>query len=248
MINIIILEDEPAAANRLKRLLHEIRPEYNVLCTIDNVEDGMVTLKKQSPDLILSDIELADGTSFEIFKKVPVNCPIIFITAFNHYAVKAFELNSIHYLLKPIKLEQLLAALLKFEKQQLKNGSFGIPDFTSKEPTAEVGFQLISKIGNTTKLIELDEVALIYSKSKVNRVINFENEKFWVNYSLDELMLKLPHQQFFKINRNIIVNKKVVVSYKTHSSNRLILKTKLSINFDLIVSKGNAPAFKKWLM
>lgn len=249
MINLIILEDEPAALNRLKRLIKELRPTYHIAGDADTVADGVKLLSTVDDiSLILSDIQLADGLSFEIFEKCQVNCPIIFITAYNEYAIKAFDFNGIHYLMKPIKIEALNAALQKFETSPLHFKSVQQIHKLLENDGFKTGKRILSRIGSKTVVIEMDQIALVHSENKMNKVYTFDQKSYLVEYTLDELLHNLKDEPFFKISRQMIVNRKAVTGFKNHSSNRLILSLNIPFDHDIIVSKERSPKFKAWLM
>lgn len=249
MINLIILEDEPAALNRLKRLIKELRPNYHIAGDADTVADGIKLLSTVGDiSLILSDIQLADGLSFDIFEKCQVNCPIIFITAHNEYAIKAFDFNGIHYLMKPIKIEALNAALQKFETSPLHFKSVQQIQELLENEDIKPGKRILSRIGSKTVVIEMDQVALVYAENKMNKVYTFDQKSYLVEYTLDELMGGLKDDKFFKISRQMIVNRKAITGYRNHSSNRLLLSVNIPFEKEVIVSKERSPKFKAWIL
>src|SRR5215210_6246364 len=171
MINILIIEDEEPAANRLKKMVTELEPDTNVLENIVSVSSGISWLQQNpSPDLIFSDIQLSDGLSFEIFKNVEVQCPVIFITAYDQYAIDAFKVNSIDYLLKPIKKEDLETALHKFKKLTTSAAPIDINKvleaFTPQKTEYKTRF--IVRYGEHIKTIKIEEVAYFYTEDKIN--------------------------------------------------------------------------------
>lgn len=247
MIKILILEDEPAALNRLKRLITVLRPDYEIVGDADTVDEGIALLSKYQPDLILSDIQLADGLSFEVFKKSQTKCPIIFITAFDKYAIKAFDFNGVHYILKPITELSLHTALQKFENNpHFIESTQAIHDLIEKDAFT-AGKRILSKVGVNTKIVDAQNVAIVYSENKINRIVTFEGKTHSVEYTLDELISELPDHQFFKISRQMIINLNAVVAWKPYSSNRLILQTNPEIDVEVIVSKEKTPKFKSWI-
>lgn len=244
MIRLIIIEDEPSALRRLKRLVSEIRPHWEIVNTADSVARGIEVVRLQNFDLILSDIQLSDGTCFEIFTRSNISAPVIFITAYDEFAIRAFEFNSIHYLLKPVKIEQLHHAFRKFEQNQLSSFSAQAPLF---EP--EQGFQkkLLSKVGNTTVVIDFSDVAYIYHQQRATKAVLFNGKKHLLDQSLDKLQQYLPEEQYFRINRQAIVNRDAVKKFSSYSSDRILLTTDPAGDQELIVSKEKTPEFKRWL-
>lgn len=244
MISYLILEDEPSAKRRLRRLISQLRPDWKLAGHADSVEIGIKLLEKQKFDLIFSDIELSDGTCFEIFSKLKSNTPVIFITAYNQYAVKAFDFNSIHYLLKPIKIAKLELAIGKFEAQP--HTIARINQFEEKE--YEVSKTLISHVGNKSILINTSEICYIYHHDRITKAYLKDGKTHLLDHSLDALMSFLPNDEYFRINRQAIVNKKAVLQYEKASSNRLRLTLKLIVHKELVVSKENCSSFRQWLI
>jgi DNA-binding LytR/AlgR family response regulator len=245
MVKICILEDEPAAQRRLKRIVHELRPDWNIAAIRDSVESGIELLERNTFDLILSDIQLSDGTCFDIFKKVNTDTPIIFITAYDEYAIKAFDFNSIHYLVKPITSETLHLALSKFEQNQLGSGK-RLLDAIS-EDDASFHFKILSKVGTKTLLINPKDIAFIYAANRITKCYLFDGNAHYLDQSLDKLMNYLPEDDFFRINRQFIVQFSAIKKYQRYSSNRLLLSLGLDTSHELIVSKEKAPLFKRWI-
>lgn len=244
MTRLIIIEDEPSALRRLKRLVMEIRPEWQIIATADNVAKGIEIVKKEDFDLILSDIQLSDGLSFEVLTTSKVKTPVIFITAYDEFAIKAFEFNSIHYLLKPIKPEHLHAAFEKFERNEMNSFDKQAALFTSEKSYQQ---KLLSKVGNHTLIIEITDIALFFHKDRLTVAILFNGKKHLIDNSLDKLQELLSEDQFFRINRQAIVRKESVKKTTIYSSSRLLLSTDPEFDEELIVSKEKTPQFKKWL-
>lgn len=245
MINLCIFEDEPAAQRRLKRILLEIRPEWNIGAIRDSVESGIQLLQEKSFDLILSDIQLSDGNCFEIFKKIRPKTPIIFITAFDEYAIKAFEFNSVHYLVKPITVEALHLALSKFEQNAL-GASEPFMDTVSAENTG-LQFKILSKVGNKTILINPQDIAFFHAADRLTRCILFDGKAHFIDQSLDKLMAFLPPRDYFRINRQFIVQFKGIKKFEKYSSNRLLLHVDPVTDHELVVSKEKSSSFKRWI-
>ena len=245
MIKLCILEDEPAAQRRLKRIVHDLRPDWTISEVVDSVAMGIQILEKNAFDLILSDIQLSDGTCFEIFSKVKPNTPIIFITAYDEYAIKAFDFNSIHYLVKPINSEALHLAFSKFEQNQLGKGK-QLVDAIAEENTS-FQFKILSKVGSKTILINPENIAFIYSSNRMTKCYLFDGKTHYLDQSLDKIMDYLSDINFFRINRQFIVQFSAIKKYQRLSSNRLLLNTKLETELELIVSKEKSSAFKSWI-
>lgn len=245
MIKVLIFEDEPAALRRIKRLIMEIRPDYHLVGDADNIADGVALLNQYDCDLILSDIQLSDGLCFEIFEKTRKKIPVIFITAYNEYAIKTFDYNGVHYLVKPLVKEKLHQAINKFEAQKILHLNpelrtyFMNSDITSSR-------KILSKIGNSTKVIKANEIAIIYFEDRITRAILFSGKVHYVDYSLNQLMEEFPPGLFYKINRQQIINKEAIKEIRKHPGNRIKVIPSGSFQSDLVVSKEKTPDFKNW--
>lgn len=246
MTKLILLEDEPAAMRRLKRMITEIRPDWSIIGAAESVEEGFNLIKKNNYDLIISDIQLSDGLCFEIFEQTPPKKPIIFLTAWDDYAIKAFEFNSLHYLLKPIVLEKLNLAFSKFENQQIP-ATFNLESFLPAKNT-EYKSRIISKVGKKTVLIEPGDIAIIHVYDGYTKAILFNTREHLLDYSLDSITQYLPEATFFRINRQCIINKKTIATFESHTSNRLLLNLNIHSDLEFVVSKEKTPVFKKWIL
>jgi len=246
MNKILIFEDEPAALQRLTRMVNELRPQYEIVGTADNISDALRLLEKADFDLILSDIELSDGTCFEVFDKINPEKPIIFITAYNNYAIKAFEFNGIHYLLKPINYQALTQAFVKFEKNKID-----VPDMKNIQlnKQLETAYQkrLISKVGQKLKVIETNNVSLFYTEMSVVYAKTFSDQTHFLDETLENIQQKINPDSFFRINRQMIVHADAVEDMVAYSSNRLKLKLKTGHHKEIVVSKEKTAAFKNWI-
>jgi two-component system, LytTR family, response regulator LytT len=255
MIKALVIEDEDLAANRLINLLQQIEPDIDIAGPIDSVEQTILYLQKnQQPDLLFLDIQLADGKSFSIFDQVKVNVPIIFTTAYDEYAIRAFELNSIDYLLKPVSLEKLRAALDKFKKISAYyqhdnfNGQLNSLLQSIKlqaEPTYKTRF-LVNK-GDVLLPITVDETAYFYAEDKAVFLVTAENKKYLINFSLEELEDKLDPKLFFRVNRQFICSIKAIFKAHNYFNYRLKLALQPEPGTEVIVSKSKTSEFKAWM-
>lgn len=246
MIRLIIFEDEPAAMRRIKRLISEIRPEYKIAGDADNIDDGVELLNTVKCDLILSDVRLSDGLCFDIFEKTNNKIPVIFITAYDQYAITTFDYNSIHYLVKPISKDKLHKALTKFEEQPSMQFNTEISDYFRKAETHQHK-KILSKVGNVTRVLKALNIALVYFEDRSAFALPFSGKEHLLDYSLNVLMNELPDDVFFKINRRQIINKDAIKEVKKHPGNRLKIVPSVHYEDDLIVSKERTPAFRRWL-
>ncbi|MCX6290999.1 MAG: LytTR family DNA-binding domain-containing protein [Bacteroidetes bacterium] len=252
MVHVLIIEDEEPAAGRLLKMLKEIDPGIVVLDVIVSVNSAVDWLKQHTPpDLILMDIHLADGESFEIFKKTEVTSPVIFITAYDEYAIRAFKVNSIDYLLKPVKKDDLQQALGKFHK--LHTAKPGVAsDFsklleTLKAPKQEYKKRFIIRFGDHIKSIDAKDVAYFFTEDKINFLKTHDNKTYPVDYNLDKLEAMLEPAVFFRINRQFIISIKAIDQMFAFSKSRVKVKLVPPTDADTIVSTERSADFKDWL-
>lgn len=250
-MTILIIEDEQLAAEKLKSLVLDISPESEILDIIDTIEDSIQwLLTHPHPDLILSDIHLADGLCFSIYSEVQVKCPIIFTTAYEKYAIQAFEVNSIDYLLKPIQKDRLEMALQKRNSMkpmkerdellaQVKSALLAQPKLYKS--------RFLCKLGTTIKSIEASSINYFYSQDKMTFIVDEKKNRLPINNTLDEIDQMLDPDSFFRINRKFIVNFNGIDEIHTYFKGRLKIKLKPHIEEDIIVSTEKAPIFKSWL-
>ena len=249
-MKILIIEDEQAAARRLQKLLSEIDPSHEIIGVVSSIEMAVEWFNEHpKPDLILMDIHLADGASFEIFEKVDITSPVIFATAYDEYALKAFKVNAIDYLLKPIKQNELEHALEKVTTPVRKEEAND--DLIHK--LEEVGFikkskRLLVKMGQSIKLIDLDQVAYFYSKDKISFAVLPGNKRYPLDQSLDQIEHMVDPLHYFRINRQFIVKMESIDEMVAYSKSRVKLKLNPPTEEDAVVSKERSPEFKKWLV
>lgn len=250
-MNILIIEDEQLAANRLVRLLKELEPKLEVMDVLDSVEDSVAWLKEQEADLIFMDIQLADGNSFSIFEEVDVFTPIIFSTAYDQYAIRAFEVNSIDYLLKPVKREMLQKSLEKFRRQQHEGQYVNIASLMQafQDQQEEVGFQERFLISSHDRLhsIPVENIAFFYGQKRYVFLITKDNRRHIVDYTLGKLETLLDPRGFFRINRQFIISYQAIEQMHTYSKSRIKVVLAPSSDVEAIVSADRAKEFKQWL-
>ena len=250
-MKVLILEDEEPAALRLKNILQEIEPEAEILDVLVSVNSAIKWLSQHdSPDLILQDINLADGSSFEIFKRTDVQSPVIFITAYDEFAIQAFKVNSVEYLLKPVKKEELESALKKFRKLHL-NDSIAtdikslIEDIADKKKAYKKRFMI--RFGERIKTIDIANVAYFYTEEKINFLKTKDNHTYPIDYNLDKLEAIIDPERFFRINRQFIISLDSISEMYSFSKSRVKVILNPSSDLDTIVSTERSPLFKEWL-
>lgn len=249
-MKVVIVEDEIIAGQTLCRLIGEVRSDVEILTVIQTVEESIEWFETNpTPDLVFMDIHLADGSSFDIFKKTEIKCPIIFTTAYNEYALEAFEVNSIDYLLKPISRKRLIQALDKFanfgfEKDNMKLITEVMSVINQKQNHHKTHFL----IPYQDKLIPLhaNDMAYCTSEFKIVRVHTFDSRTFTMDYSLDELMKNLDPEQFFRVNRQYIVAHKSIKDISLWFTGKLSVNLCVSVPERILVSKARVADFKSW--
>jgi DNA-binding LytR/AlgR family response regulator len=252
-MNILLLEDEQPAAKRLEKMLKEIEPDAVFPENIVSVSSAIKWLEQNpAPDLIISDIQLADGLSFEIFKKIKTLCPVIFTTAYSQYAIEAFTVNSIDYLLKPVKKEALQSAIEKY-KNLLPQKQTALPDIDklieamSGNNQSKYKKRFAVKYGEHLKTIGIDEVAYFYTEDKINFLTTKEGRRFTIDFNLDALEMMLDPHIFFRINRQYIISIHCIAEMFTYSKSRVLIKLSPAAKHETIVSTERSGDFKLWL-
>lgn len=251
-MKILLIEDEAFAADALERMILKLRPETRVLAKLESVEESVEWLEHQNaPDLIFCDIHLSDGNSFRIFNQIRIESPVIFTTAYDKYAIEAFRVNSIDYLLKPIEEEKLAAAISKFEHLNKSNISEGLKNIQDLLGTFsernDFKTRFMVKSGNTIKSIPSDEVAYFLAEEGAVLLVTFTGSRFVINYTLDQLDQQLDQKIFFRANRQLIVNIRSVREVNPYFKGRLHLMLDPKPEGEQIISSNKASAFKDWL-
>ncbi|WP_242929076.1 LytR/AlgR family response regulator transcription factor [Pontibacter vulgaris] len=251
-MKVVIVEDEQLAADALAAIVKRLRPHTEVLSKIGSVEEAVqwFTLH-QAPDLIFCDIHLSDGNSFEIFRQVAISCPVIFTTAYNQYAIEAFKVNSIDYLLKPIKAEDVALALKKYENQQrplpLHANNLQHLLQSQQQLQQQVKSRFLVKQGQAIKTIPVEEVSYFWAEDGVVFLVTKQNKRFIINYTLDQLEEQLDSAIFFRANRQLTVHINAVQEVRSYFKGRLSVLLHPSTEKDVIISSSKASDFKDWL-
>ncbi|CCH52379.1 putative response regulatory protein VV2_1193 [Fibrisoma limi BUZ 3] len=256
-MNVLLIEDEELAAFRLTQLLAEVAPHVNVIHTTASIDES-VTYLKSGPvlDLIFMDIELADGQSFEIFEQTTVPAPVIFTTSYDEYAIRAFKVNSIDYLLKPIKQQELIASLDKFHQLNRPANSSPVPLVAidalvqqlrqQGQPTDYRRRFLVRHLSQWLP-IEVGEIAFFHSEERVTLLHTVQEQKFTLDYTLDELETMLDPTAFFRANRQFIVHINSVQQIHPYFNHKLKLLLRPTPTDEVLVSRERANEFKKWM-
>lgn len=253
-MNILIIEDEGLAAKRLQKLFLEIEKDAAVLAITDSVKSSVEWLGKNPPvDLMLMDIQLSDGLCFDIFSRMNIETPVIFTTAYDEFALKAFKVNSVDYLLKPIDKEELKKAIEKFKTQSAFKTNVLSSDqmrsviaMLSKQPP-QYKTRFLVKLGDRLEPIAINEILYFVAEEKLNFLITNHLKKFIIDQSLDELEPQLDPVNFFRLNRQYFVAISAIGNIHTHINGRLKVQVKGLENEEIFVSRERAAEFKKWL-
>lgn len=250
-MKILLIEDEDPAAKRLQKILKEIEPAANVPEHIVSVSSAIKWLKEnETPDLIISDIQLSDGLSFEIFKKINTQCPVIFTTAYDQYAIDAFKVNSIDYLLKPVKKEELTAAINKY--RLLKNNGpqpLDINKLLQSMNASATSYKnrFIVRYGEHIKTINIQDVAYFYTEDKINFLTTNEGRRYTIDFNLDTLETMLDPKIYFRINRQYIIGIHSITAMFAYSKSRVLVKLNPPTKQETVVSTERSGDFKLWL-
>lgn len=252
-MKVLIVEDEPSVANRLITLLKELAPEMAIAPVVDSVEEAVDVLSNQPPpQLIFMDIHLADGISFEIFDLVEVKTPVIFTTAYDNYAIRAFKVNSVDYLLKPVNREELLLAIKKFRALTTPHSTFQQPDLKkiANEVLAERKTgrkRFLIRYGQKLKTVAFEEAACFYAEDKTVFLHTFSNQRYPLDDSLDRLEAMADSTRFFRVNRSAIINIEAIEEMETYTKGRVHITLKKPPGLTFVSSTEKSAAFKAWL-
>ena len=244
----LIIEDEAMAAKALKKLLGEVSPETEILAVLDTVEDTVTWLHENPmPDLMFMDIHLADGSSFAIFDQVNITCPVIFTTAYDEYALKAFEVNSVDYLLKPINKEALLHAMNKYHSFSEKNVNTQI-DKLLAQLGEKKKYRSCFLLPERDKLVPLpvNSITYIFIDAKTVKIFTTSGKVYYMNHTLDDIMSELDPQDFFRANRQFVVSRASIKDVSVWFGNKLAINLNVEVPEKIIVSKARVGEFKTW--
>jgi DNA-binding LytR/AlgR family response regulator len=251
-MNVVIIEDEHLSAQRLEAMLKKYDPTINVLAEIPSVAEAVQWFKdNEDPDLVFMDIHLEDGQSFSIFDQLNLDVPVIFTTAFDEYTIKAFKVNSVDYLMKPLNYDELAAAIEKFKRIHAEKEESGKPleqllqSLQKKEP--EYKSRFLVSIGSRLMTVEIDEIQYFYSADKITFLVTKDNHRYPIDFSLDKLALLLNPKDFYRINRQMIVKLSAIENIHVYSKGRIKLDLTPTMKEDVFVSLDKVVEFKEWL-
>jgi DNA-binding LytR/AlgR family response regulator len=248
-MNIVIIEDEKPAAEKLQRELQQCNTSLNINALLSSVAEAVIWFKQNTqPDLIFMDIELTDGLSFKIFESCNIECPVIFTTAYDEYWQEAFEYNSIDYLLKPVKQDKLEATLKKYEKLK-QHFAANLKQLLHYNRQSESKYKkrYLVKRGSDLIAVKTEDIAYCYATHKLVCMVDKNNQKFILDKSLSDLEKELTPAQFFRINRKYIANINAVKKMKLYGKGKLLVELIPAVEEEVIISNETVPAFKEWI-
>jgi DNA-binding LytR/AlgR family response regulator len=246
-MKILLIEDELPAAKQLTKMLLALDPTITIIDTLDSVEASVKWLRNYPmPDAIFMDIQIADGLSFDIFTQVEITAPLIFCTAFDQYAIKAFKVNAIDYLLKPIDPDDLENALHRLREKSHQNAPdlSKMLDFFQKKHTKE---RFLIKVGNGFTSVEANEIAYFFSEEGITQAALLSGKKHIIDHTLDEIEHQIEPKNFHRISRKIVVNVKAIQKVHPHFNSRLKLDLLPNFHEEVFVSRERVASFKVWL-
>ena len=254
-LKVLIIEDEIPAQLLLKETLQEINFETEVVDCLNSIKSAVEWFQNNPhPEIVLLDIQLSDGLSFEIFKQVKIGSMIIFTTAYDEYAMQAFKVNSLDYLLKPIEKDELQAAFEKYQQYnkqfiQEKNSRIDYGELATLIQTEKKEYRKRFLIQSNESFFHLpiEEIALFYSMQGITFAVTFEKREYPINFSLESLKEQLNPELYFKVNRQIIIKIDSIQRVHSYFNGKLKLETKPEHSEEIIVGKDKAATFKRWL-
>lgn len=250
-MNVILVEDELSARQNMLAIFEELSTEINVLTCLEGVDEAVKWIESNpKPDLCFFDIQLADGVSFEIFEKTEVSFPVVFTTAFDEYAIKAFKVNSIDYILKPIKKSDIEFAINKYQNSQKQTITdkklLDILNTITNKAVSEKKTILIKKYDGFVP-VPVSDFAFFFIENGIVYGLTYKEEKHIIEETMDFLENKLNHTDFFRANRQSIASRKSIIEVNNYFNGRLLLKTKPKIKEQILISKARVNIFRQWL-
>lgn len=255
-MNILLIEDEIPAAELMKKMLEKADPEIKVVDWLRSVDAAVEWFQDNAqPDLLVTDIQLLDGLCFDLFQQVEVRCPVIFTTAYDQYAIRAFEVHSIDYLLKPVAQEKLDHAILKYKglenpgKTGSASPSLPIDDLLKalKGGKTEYKSRFMVRIGQRILAIPVDQIAYFYSESKLTFIVTEEGKRYPIDPPLNDIETWMDPKLFFRINRQFLVRFTSIAEMHPYFKGRIKLRLMPDIDAEIVVSSERSPEFKRWL-
>lgn len=246
----IIIEDEIVAAQNLQRLIEQIEPKAEIKATLKSVEESIAWFSTHPlPDLVFMDIHLSDGSSFTIFDKISIDCPIIFTTAYDKYALNAFKVNGIDYLLKPIDKNELERALAKYKTLASKTIDSGMVEkllSIMQMKTGDYKSRFLIPYKDKFLSLHVEDIAFIYADNKTGKIVSLKGNEYKINQSLEELYKQLDPISFFRANRQFIVSRNAIQDIYSWFDGKLAITTSVDASSKIIISRAKNQEFKDW--
>ncbi len=251
-MKVLIIEDEAPAFRRLQKILDDLDEDLDILEVLDSVESSIRYLQThEQPDLIFMDIQLADGHSFEIFKEVQVNVPLIFTTAFDEYTLKAFQVNSIDYLLKPLKIDDVKKSLTKLKNLRSVFASEQQDYMEILKAIQDTGKaykkRFLIKFGDRLISTAIEEVAYFFTKDGLVFLVNHKGRKYHIDYTMDDLEVILDPERFYRVNRQYCISYHSIKATNKYFNGKLLVELIPETDNEVVISREKAMDFKKWL-
>lgn len=248
-MKIVIIEDENLAAEKLERYLLKYDTSIQIVQVLTSIKDAVSWFNEhQDFEIVFMDIQLTDGLSFEIFNQTRINAPVIFTTAFDEYAIDAFKVNSIDYILKPITFTDISRAMSKFKSLKRAYAPEGAIENVAEMITQnKKKDRFLVRLGNHIHSIKTEEISLFYAEGRTVYLVTRENKKYILDYKLEDLSKVLDTKVFFRVNRTFIINIQSIKDVVVYSNSRLKISTQFKTDKEIIVSREKVSAFKTWL-
>jgi len=248
-MKVLIVEDEVPAQMQLERLLKTHFPDTEIVAVLTSIEKAADWLAVNAPDLIFMDVELSDGQCFEIFKRVEVKAPVIITTAYDQFAIKAFKVNSVDYLLKPIESTEFVKAVEKSSRlsKSVVNDLKALEELLKKSTPREYKKRFITKQNDQIIVLQVEEIAFFYAEDKATFIVSRSGKRYFSEYSLDNLEDQLDPKSYFRLSRGCIANIQSVKSVSKHFNSRLKIKLEPALIESILVSRIRVPDFLNWL-
>ncbi len=251
----VIVEDERAAVRNLTALLTDVTPEMEIIAVLDSISESVEWFKEhKSPDLVFMDIHLADGSAFEIFRHIEIACPVIFTTAYDEYALKAFKVNSVDYLLKPIGAEDVRNALKKLELFRSATGEpesgediQGLIRMLRRQESYKTHF-LVPQKGDKLLPLSLESVYYFYINEGIVKAVTMEGKEYPVSHTLDEIADSLNPIRFFRVNRQYLIARKAIKDIDLWFNGRLSVNLIVPVPEKILISRVRVAEFKEWFV
>lgn len=253
-MRVVIIEDESPAVHKLESMLKKYDQRIEIVAKLTSVKDSVewISGHSEQADLYFMDIRLSDGLSFDIFKKVSIDKPIIFITAYNEYAIDAFKVNSIDYLLKPLLYKDLSASLEKIKSLRTNLPSEEMLQYAElnkmlQDMQKKYKARFLTRVGDHIKSVKTENILLFYAEGRTVYIITTKKDRYIIDYTLEELMKHLNPEMFFRPNRSFIVNFNAISDVLVYSNSRLRIKLTFEFDKEIIVSREKIGMLKSWL-